>query len=70
MKTDTEAFDAHYAPDEMIYSELRKVLHQSDVQYVTVEYYKETEGLIRSLQYLKQLQHSNSQQPKQKTWKI
>ena len=40
MRSETEAFDAHYAPDEMIYSELRKVIKQSDVQYVTVEYYK------------------------------
>ena len=51
MKSATEAFDAHYAPDEMIYSELRKVIEQSDMQYVTVEYYKETAGLIQSLQY-------------------
>ena len=60
MRSETEAFDAHYAPDEMIYSELRKVIKQSDVQYVTVEYYKETEGLIRSLQYLKNMQHELS----------
>jgi uncharacterized protein (UPF0276 family) len=60
MRSDTEAFDAHYAPDEMIYSELRKVLMESDVKYVTVEYYKETDGLIRSLQYLKNMQHELS----------
>jgi len=57
MRTDTEAFDAHYAPDEMIYNELRKVLQESDVHYATVEYYKETDGLIRSLQYLQNLKH-------------
>lgn len=60
MRSETEAFDAHYAPDEMIYAELRKVIKQSDVKYVTVEYYKETEGLIRSLQYLKNMQHELS----------
>lgn len=60
MRSETEAFDAHYAPDEMIYSELRKVIKKSDVQYVTVEYYKETDGLIRSLQYLKDIQHELS----------
>ncbi len=60
MRSETEAFDAHYAPDEMIYTELRKVIQQSDVHYVTVEYYKETEGLIRSLQYLQNLQHELS----------
>jgi uncharacterized protein (UPF0276 family) len=60
MRSDTEAFDAHYAPDEMIYSELRNVIRQSDVHYVTVEYYKETDGLIKSLQYLQNLQHELS----------
>jgi uncharacterized protein (UPF0276 family) len=60
MRSDTEAFDAHYAPDEMIYSELRKVLKESDVKYVTVEYYKETDGLIQSLQYLKNMQYELS----------
>jgi hypothetical protein len=60
MRKENKAFDAHYAPDEMIYSELRKVLRESDVHYVTVEYYKETEGLIRSLQYLKNMQHELS----------
>ncbi len=60
MRSETEAFDAHYAPDEMIYSELRGVLAQNDVHYVTVEYYKETEGLIRSLDHLKQMQHGLS----------
>jgi uncharacterized protein (UPF0276 family) len=57
MKSETEAFDAHYAPDEMIYNELRKVIKDGDVQYVTVEYYKETPGLIAALEYLKKLQH-------------
>ena len=60
MRSATEAFDAHYAPDEMIYGELRKVLQESAVKYVTVEYYKETEGLIQSLQYLKKMQHELS----------
>jgi uncharacterized protein (UPF0276 family) len=60
MRSDTEAFDAHYAPDEMIYNELRKVFLQSDVNYVTVEYYKETDGLIKSLQYLQNLQNELS----------
>lgn len=60
MRSDTESFDAHYAPDEMIYTELRKVIAASNVQYVTVEYYKETDGLIHSLQYLKNMQHELS----------
>ena len=60
MRSDTEAFDAHYAPDEMIYDELRKVFDKSEVHYVTVEYYKETEGLIQSLQYLQNLKNELS----------
>jgi uncharacterized protein (UPF0276 family) len=60
MKSGTEAFDAHYAPDEMIYLELKKVLHESDVNYVTVEYYKEMNGLIQSLQYLQKMKHELS----------
>ena len=60
LKSETEAFDAHYAPDEMIYAELRKVLEESEVNYVTVEYYKETDGLIQSLQYLQNMQHEFS----------
>jgi uncharacterized protein (UPF0276 family) len=60
MRTEKEAFDAHYAPDEMIYSELKKVLKESDVNYVTVEYYKEMDGLIQSLQYLQNMQHELS----------
>jgi len=57
MKSDTEAFDAHYAPDEMIYTELRKIMQDGDVEYVTVEYYKGTDELIKSLQYLQNLKH-------------
>jgi uncharacterized protein (UPF0276 family) len=57
MRSDTEAFDAHYAPDEMIYTELKELLVSHDIQYVTVEFYKETDGLITSLQYLQNLKH-------------
>jgi hypothetical protein len=60
MVSDTEAFDAHYAPDEMIFTELQELLVNHDIHYVTVEYYKETDGLIRSLQYLQNLQHELS----------
>ena len=60
MRSETEAYDAHFAPDEFIYSELKKVIEQAAVDYVTVEYYKETDGLIRSLQYLKHMQHELS----------
>jgi uncharacterized protein (UPF0276 family) len=60
MRSETEAFDAHYAPDEMIYAELKKVLQESDVNYVTVEYYKEMDGLIQSLRYLQNLKHELS----------
>jgi uncharacterized protein (UPF0276 family) len=57
MRSDTEAFDAHYVPDEMIYTELEELLINHDVHYATVEYYKEIDGLIRSLQYLQNLKH-------------
>lgn len=60
MVSETQAFDAHYAPDEMIFGELKEILLGHDIKYVTVEYYKETEGLIRSLQYLQNLQHELS----------
>ena len=60
MRGNNIAFDAHYAPDDFIYDELRKILPGHDVSYITVEYYKETDGLIRSLQYLKNLQHEFS----------
>ena len=58
--SDTEACEAHYAPDEMIFTELEELLVNHDIHYVTVEYYKETDGLIRSLQYLQNLQHELS----------
>jgi uncharacterized protein (UPF0276 family) len=60
MRSETEAFDAHYAPDEMIFGELKELLKKEDIRYVTVEYYKETDGLIKSLQYLQNLKHELS----------
>jgi uncharacterized protein (UPF0276 family) len=60
MRKNNIAFDAHYAPDDFIYDELRKVLSGKEVLYITVEYYKEIDGLIRSLKYLKNMQHELS----------
>ncbi len=60
MRTEALAFDAHYPPDEGIYSELREVIRSADVQYVTTEYYRDTDGLVLSLQYLQNMQHELS----------
>jgi len=60
MRSETEAFDAHDAPDDFIYSELKKLLHENDIEYVTVEYYREIDGLINSLEYLQNLKHELS----------
>jgi uncharacterized protein (UPF0276 family) len=54
------AWDAHYAPDEFIFSEVRKIMSDADIDYVTVEYYKEVDGLVKSLAYLKNLQNEFS----------
>lgn len=56
MRSETEAYDAHFAPDAFIYSELKKIAERAAVNYVTVEYYRETPGLLESLQYLKSIQ--------------
>ena len=60
MRSETEAFDAHYAPDEFIYTELKKLLREARIEYATVEYYKEIDGLIQSLKYLQNLKNELS----------
>lgn len=51
---DGMAYDAHFLPDMEEWNEIKMILTmQPQIQYLTIEYYKEIEGLIQSLQYLK-----------------
>ncbi|MFN8276848.1 MAG: DUF692 family protein [Chitinophagales bacterium] len=55
MRSEDEAYDAHFPPDDFIFSELKKVLQTASVDFVTVEYYRELPGLLQSLQSLKEI---------------
>lgn len=48
------AYDAHFLPDEEEWTEVRSLLNiYNGIQYLTIEYYKEIDGLRSSLQQLK-----------------
>lgn len=50
------AFDAHHSPDEVEFNEVKDLLLKHDtIEYLTIEYYKDKERLINSLQLFKQL---------------
>lgn len=59
-RNDGLAFDAHDAPDEEIYNDLISLLRTAPVEYVTVEYYRDTPTLIHSLKHLQNLKHDLS----------
>lgn len=51
---DGVAYDAHFLPEAEEWDEIKLILTNfPQIQYLTIEYYKELEGLIESLQYLK-----------------
>ena len=48
------AYDSHFLPDEEEWTEVRSLLNENNgIQYLTIEYYKEIDGLLSSLQQLK-----------------
>jgi uncharacterized protein (UPF0276 family) len=48
------AYDSHFLPDEEEWTEVRSLLNENTgIQYLTIEYYKEIDGLLSSLQQLK-----------------
>lgn len=49
------AYDAHNYPDEEELLEIKKVLNEYSVEYLTVEYYKDIENLEKSLLEVKKL---------------
>jgi len=52
---DGVAYDAHFMPEAEEWDEIKLLLTNYPlIQYLTIEYYKELEGLIQSLQYLKE----------------
>jgi uncharacterized protein (UPF0276 family) len=53
---DKMAYDAHLLPDEDEWTEVRSLLNNyNEIQYLTIEYYKEIEGLLSSLKKLKKV---------------
>ena len=50
------AYDAHFLPDEEEWTEVRTLINENDgIKYLTIEYYKEIDGLRSSLQQLKKI---------------
>jgi uncharacterized protein (UPF0276 family) len=50
------AYDAHFLPDEEDWTEVQSLLNENKrIQYLTIEYYKEINGLLSSLQQLKKV---------------
>ena len=50
------AFDAHNYPDKFEMQEVRNlILNYSQIQYLTVEYYREINGLVKSIKSIKKL---------------
>jgi hypothetical protein len=53
---DKMAYDAHSLPDEEEWNEVQSLLNENKgIQYLTIEYYKEIDGLLSSLQQLKKV---------------
>ncbi|RPH52395.1 MAG: DUF692 family protein [Desulfobacteraceae bacterium] len=44
------AYDAHDLPDESIYREVQSMIEMFPVKYLTVEFYKDHDGIIRELE--------------------
>ena len=50
------AFDAHNYPDNLEIKEVKNLIHNySQIQYLTVEYYREINGLVKSINNIKEL---------------
>ena len=50
------AYDSHFLPDEEEWNEVRSLLNENNgIQYLTIEYYKEIDGLLSSLHQLKKV---------------
>jgi len=49
------AYDAHGLPNQEMLAEVERLCHTHPVRYITVEYYKNLPGLLRSLQEVSRL---------------
>lgn len=50
------AYDTHMLPDDTVFSEVADLISRySGIEYLTLEYYKEREGIIRSLEQLRKI---------------
>jgi uncharacterized protein (UPF0276 family) len=49
LNNDNIAFDAHELPDDAVLAETLSILKSSPIKYLTVEYYKESQGLVLAL---------------------
>ena len=50
------AYDAHFLPDEEEWAEVQSLLNENKgIKYLTIEYYKEINGLISSIKQLKKV---------------
>lgn len=50
------AYDAHLLPDDDVFFEIQKIIQKSEnIKYFTIEYYKDTAELVKSLRYLKKI---------------
>jgi hypothetical protein len=47
------AYDAHACPGEQEFREAKEVLAESPIEYLTIEYYQDTDKLVTSLQNLR-----------------
>ena len=50
---DNLAFDAHKVPDEIEFAEVKNLSTNGKLKYLTIEYYKSGEVLIKSIKKLK-----------------
>jgi hypothetical protein len=49
------AYDAHDLPDDLMYEEVSELIKKYPVQYLTIEYYKDSKRLTEELRRYKQL---------------
>ncbi len=52
---DGTAYDAHDLPDDLMYEEVSELIKRYPVQYLTIEYYKDSKRLIEEIRRYKQL---------------
>ena len=49
------AYDAHELPDELIFQEVKKIVDKFSPEYITIEYYRDKDNLVKVLDHFKEL---------------